>query len=145
MKEISGNAIKLLAENLKKFLKNISVKKINHNFLKTEIILGFEIHSELKEFLSLDFCIKGVLKNEHINFKLFGGRTNIIESFDKSYFDIKDDFICCRHFCTIGVAVDGFLEFDNDTGEVYFCDFEMCRHYKIADSVRELLLKSDSI
>lgn len=120
-------------------------KTINPDFLEAEKILGFEIHHELKEILSLNFYIEGILKSEHINFQLSAGNTNIVGLFDKSDSYFKDDFICCGHFCNIGGAVEGFLEFDNNTGAVYFWDWEVCQHYKMADSVRELLLKSDSI
>lgn len=123
------------------------VTTINPDFSKAEKILGFEIHPELKEILSLNFYIEGLLKLEHINFQLDGGYSNmnIVEMFDKSDSYFKDDFICCGHFCNIGGAVEGFLEFDNDTGAVYFWDWEVCEHDKMADSARELLLKADSI
>ncbi|MDE5772594.1 MAG: hypothetical protein K2I06_13375 [Ruminococcus sp.] len=152
MKEISRNA------SLKKFIEhfiekdniarlkfdgklpeNTYVKKINPDFSETEKILGFEIHHELKELLSLDFFIEGYLKNEYIHFQLCGGDTDIIKLFDKS------DYFNNGHFCTIGYAVECYIEFDNDTGEVYFLDCEEPEYFKIADSVRELLFKAESI
>ncbi|MDE6673106.1 MAG: hypothetical protein K2K16_13110 [Ruminococcus sp.] len=117
------------------------VTTINPDFSEAEKILGFEIHPELKEILSLNFYIEGVLE---YGFQLDGGNhMNIVQKFDKSNF--KDNFICCGHFCTIGGAVEGLLEFDNDTGAVYFWDWEVCEHDKMADSVREMLLNAKSI
>ncbi|MCM1315540.1 MAG: hypothetical protein NC205_02060 [Prevotella sp.] len=121
------------------------VTTINPDFSEAEKILGFEIHPELKEILSLDFYIEGLLE---YGFQLDGSisNMNIVGKFDKSgYSYFKDDFICCGHFCTIGGAVEGLLEFDNDTGAVYFWDWEVCEHDKMADSVREMLLKAKSI
>ena len=121
------------------------VTTINPDFSEAEKILGFEIHPELKEILSLDFYVEGLLE---YGFQLDGSisNMNIIEKFDKSgYSYLKDDFICCGHFCTIGGAMEGSLEFDNDTGAVYFWDWEICEYDKMADSVREMLLKAKSI
>lgn len=123
-----------------KLPKNTYIKKINPDFSETEKILGFEIHPELKELLSLDFCIHGHLKNEYIGFWLCGGNTDIVKLFYKSdYFNHGD-------FCTIGSDDMFSLEFNNDTGEIYIRDYEYnTYHHKIADSVRELLLNADSI
>ena len=128
-----------------KLSENTAVTTINIDFSEAEKILGFAIHPELKEILSLKFFIEGII--DYADFQLYGGQNNmnIVEAFDKSDSYFKDDFICCGHFCNIGGAVEGFLEFDNDTGAVYFWDWEVCEHYKLADSVRELLLKADSI
>ena len=121
------------------------VKTINPDFSETEKILGFAIHPELKEILSLKFFIEGII--DYADFQLYGGQNNmnIVEAFDKSDSYFKDDFICCGHFCNIGNAIEGSLEFDNDTGAIYFWDWEVYAHYKLADSVHELLLKADSI
>lgn len=75
---------------------NTSVKTINSNFSEAEKILGFEIHPELKEILSLNFHIEGLLKLEYISFQLDGGfnNMNIAGAFDKSDSYFKDDFIC---------------------------------------------------
>lgn len=116
-----------------KFPENTYVRKINPDFSEAEKILGFEIHPELKEFLSLDLFIEGYLKNEYIHFQLSGGDTDIVKLFNHG------------HFCTIGYAVECFIEFDNDTGEVYFLDCEEPECFKIADSIRELIIKTESI
>ena len=121
------------------------VTTINPDFSEAEKILRFEIHPELKEILSLNFYVEGLLE---YGFQLDGSisNMNIIEKFDKSgYSYLKDDFICCGQFCTIGGAMEGSLEFDNDTGAVYFWDWEICEYDKMADSVREMLLKAKSI
>lgn len=123
-----------------KLSENMSVNAIIINFSETEKILGFKIHPELKELLSLDFFIEAYLKNEYIHFQLSGGDTDIINSFNKynSYFNHG-------HFCTIGYSVECYIEFDNDTGKIYFLDCEESEYFKIADSVRELLFKAESI
>lgn len=108
------------------------VKKINPDFSEAEKTLGFEIHPELKEFLSLDLFIEGYLKDEYIHFQLSGGDTNIVKLFNH------------WHFCTIGYSIDCFIEFDNNTGEVYFWDCEEPEHFKIADSIHELIMKAES-
>ncbi|MDE6833729.1 MAG: hypothetical protein K2J39_05755 [Ruminococcus sp.] len=128
-----------------KLSENTAVTTINIDFSEAEKILGFAIHPELKEILSLKFFIEGII--DYADFQLYGGynNMNIVGAFDKSDSYFKDDFICCGHFCNIGGAVEGFLEFDNDTGAVYFWDWEVYEHYKLADSVREMLLKADSI
>lgn len=118
------------------------ITTVNPDFSEAEKILGFEIHPELKEILSLNFYIEGVLE---YGFQLDGiNHINIVWKFDKSTY-FKDDFICCGHFCTIDGAMEGSLEFDNDTGAVYFWDWEVHEYDKMADSVREMLLKAKSI
>ncbi len=123
-----------------KLTENMSVKTIIYDFSETEKILGFEIHPELKEFLSLDLFIEAYLKNEYIHFQLSGGNTDTIKLFNKF-----DSYFNHGHFCTIGYSVECYIEFDNDTGKVYFLDCEEPEHLKIADSIRELLLKAESI
>lgn len=127
------------------------VEQITVDFSETEKILGFEIHPELKEFLSLYFKpIEGIdgHKPSAYSFQIRGDYTNILRSFDKS--GTKDDFICNGHFCNIGYCNTGVeceLEFDNATGAIYIWDYEGYHysHYKIADSIHELILSSESI
>lgn len=128
------------------------IEQITIDFSETEKILGFEIHPELKEFLSLYFSyIEGIDGREPsaYSFQIGGTYTpNVLWGFDKS--DTKDDFICKGHFCNIGfcnMGAESELEFDNDTGAVYAWDFEAYTQtvYKIADSIHEFILTAESI
>ncbi|MDE6781883.1 MAG: hypothetical protein K2J40_10555 [Ruminococcus sp.] len=175
MKEISENAKKLLIENIKKlpdsekhanadgaglkeilecfFIKDIIsyIKRFGEipdfipypqnkivDFSKAETKLGFKIHPELKELYSLYYFpdIYGdTIHNSTICFNGVFPSTDIYENFNNS----------SRHFCTIGSEDIFSLEFNNDTGEIYLWDYEYNTYLKIAHSVRELLLKADSI
>lgn len=127
------------------------VEQITIDFSETEKILGFEIHPELKEFLSLYFQpIEGI--DGHTpsvySFQIRGDYINILQSFDKS--GTKDEFIQKGHFYNMGYCNTGVeceLEFDNDTGAIYIWDYEGYHysHYKIADSIHELILNAESI
>ncbi len=130
------------------------------DFTEIEKELGFEIHPELKEWYSkcyfsdvdgidgrepekqayIEARFDGVLPSMDISSAILGG-------FDKSELGFEDDFICNGHFCNIGWCSWGFsctLEFNNDTGEVYVWDYEESAHYKISDSIRELILALES-
>lgn len=175
MKEISENAKKLLIENLEKlpyaekranadgaglkeileyfFIKDIIayIKRFGKipdfipylqnkivDFSKAETKLGFKIHPELKELYSLYYFpdIYGdTIHNSTICFNGIFPSTDIYANFNNS----------SRHFCTIGSDDIFSLEFNNDTGEIYVWDYEYNTYHKIADSVREVLLKANSI
>ncbi len=118
------------------------------DFSECEKELGFKIRPELKELFSsyYFFPLDG---NNNVRIWPILPKTNIkmkvLDGFNKSNTCFEDNFICKGHFCSIGLYDEYELEFDNDTGAVYFWDFEEYRSGKVADSLFELIINMESI
>lgn len=174
MKELSGQAKKIITENLKKLpdaekrakANDAGLKKIMEYFFIKDIIAYIERFGEFPDFIprpqnktvdfsetekKLGFVIHSELKEWYSLYyfpDIFGDTIHNSTICLNGIFpstDIYENFNSDKHFCTIGSDDVFSLEFNNDTGTIYTWDYEFNTYYKTADSICEIILMLESI
>lgn len=121
------------------------------DFTLAEEKLGFKIHKDIKDLLSsyYHFMIEGYTKDYSMHIYGFTPGTDvdrlILHRFEKESYAGDYHFILNGNFFQLGAGCiggdDSFIfEVDNTTGEVWAVEYMDKRAYKIALSIKQLLL-----
>ncbi|MCR5517834.1 MAG: SecY-interacting protein Syd [Lachnospiraceae bacterium] len=126
------------------------------NFEKIESELGFHLHKDIKELVShyFYFMLEGNIEDE--SFFIYGMlpivdiEHYVIDAFEKESYAGGYRYITEGHFFKLGGAcIDGddsfVLEINNENGEILAVEYMDKKHFKFADSLRDLFMNSKPI
>ncbi len=127
--------------------------KINENIdlSSAETKLGFKVHKDIKELITSYYYFSLEGHTNEYGIRIYGNppgmdfERSILNGFDKEDYAGNYKFITSGQFYQIGSGcIDGddsyIFEVDNTTGEVWAVEYMDKKAYKVAESIKDLLL-----